>query len=451
MCYKKEQLPYSLELSRSGRGFRVAEHMDTKTGTVEKQSLPNGLTIITEEMAMVRTVAVGIWVKGGSRIEPAPRNGMSHFIEHMVFKGTERRSAEEIAREGDALGGHLDAFTGKELVCFNAKVLDEHLPRALDLLADLVRGPVFRATDIEKERKVVLEEIKMDEDNPDSLVHELFTQTFWHDHALGRPILGTPETLARFDAKAVREFFQRCYVPDQMLVTAAGRLNHARFVDLVAEKFGPFRPPQDSSRTVQPTPQARITARSKGELQQMHLCVGVPCYPLTHERRYALVVLNNILGGGMSSRLFQNIREREGLAYSIFSDLHTYRDSGCLIVYAGTARGATRQTLRLILREFAQLKKEPVPAADLRRTQDNLKATLMFSLESTGARMSHLARQEIYFGRFISLDEILAAIEAVTAEQLQEIAREFFQPELVGAAILGPLDGLEIARDELAC
>ncbi|MFQ5777480.1 MAG: M16 family metallopeptidase [Terriglobia bacterium] len=429
----------------------MAEHMDTKTGTVQKQTLPNGLTIITEEMPMVRTVAVGIWVRGGSRIEPGPRNGMSHFIEHMVFKGTERRSAEEIAREGDALGGHLDAFTAKELVCFNAKVLDEHLPRAVDLLADLVRGPLFRETDIQKERNVVLEEIKMDEDNPDSLVHELFTQTFWRDHALGRPILGTPETLAGFDSKVVREFFQRCYVPNQMLVTAAGRLDHARFVELVAEEFGTLRPPQDGYRDARPTPQARLTTRSKGELQQMHLCVGVPCYPLTHERRYALLVLNTILGGGMSSRLFQNIREREGLAYTIFSDLHTYRDTGCLVVYAGTAREATRKTLHLILREFARLKKEPVPAADLRRAQDNLKATLMFSLESTGARMSHLARQEIYFGRFISLDEILAAINAVTVEQLQEIAREFFQPELVGAAVLGPLDGFQIARDELTC
>ena len=302
--------------------------------TVQTETLPNGLTVLTEAMPHVRTVAVGVWVKSGSRVEPAPLNGISHFIEHMVFKGTARRSAEEIAREADALGGHLDAFTAKELVCFNMKVIDENLPPAFDILADLVQGPVFRDADIQKERGVVLEELKMEEDNPDYLVQELFTQNFWSDHALGRPILGTPETLGRLDHAVVSDFFRRWYAPNQMLIAAAGRLEHRRFVALVAEKFGALGPQPDGAGDAPPAPDARVTTRNKKELEQVHLCVGVPCYPLPHERRYAASLLNTILGGGMSSRLFQNIREREGLAYAIFSDVQAYRDTGCLVVYA---------------------------------------------------------------------------------------------------------------------
>ncbi|MFQ5694981.1 MAG: M16 family metallopeptidase, partial [Terriglobia bacterium] len=396
-------------------------------------------------------VSVGVWVVAGSRTESAALNGISHFIEHMVFKGTETRSAEEIAREGDALGGTLDAFTAKEVVCFNAKVLDEHLPRAFDVIADLVLAPLFRTDDIGKEQSVVLEEIKMDEDNPDSLVHELYTQNVWQGHALGRPILGTRETLAGFDHDAVVRFFRQWYVPNQMIVAAAGRLDHDRFVALVGEKFLRARPHPNGYRDQAPQPQPALTLRHKNELEQVHLCVGVPSYPLTDERRYITLLLNTILGGGMSSRLFQNIREREGLAYSIFSDLHGYRDAGLLTVYAGTAQGTARRTLDLILHEFRRLKREPVAADELRRAKDNLKATLMFSLESSSARMANLARQQIYFGRFLSLDEILASIEAVTAEQIEAAAKEFFQPANLGVSVLGRLDGFQLDRKELDC
>ena len=425
--------------------------MTSELHPVRKETLPNGLTIVTEEMPSVRSVAVGIWVKSGSRIEPAALNGISHFIEHMVFKGTERRRAEEIAREIDALGGNLDAFTAKEIVCFNTKVVDEHLARAFDVLADLVLAPVFRDTDISKERSVILEEIKMDEDNPDYLVHELFTQNFWGGHALGRPILGTKGTLEGFDHPVVDDFFRRRYVPNQMLITAAGHLDHARFVELVAERFLALRAQAVGTSDSVPESHAHITSRNKRELEQVHLCVGVPCYPLTHEKRYVVSLLNTILGGGMSSRLFQNIREREGLAYAIFSDLQTYRDTGCLTVYAGTSRDTARQTLRLILEEFTRLKREPVPAEDLRRARDNLKAGLVFSLESTNARMGKLAREEIYFGRTFSTDEILEAIDRVAPEEIQGAAKEFFQPQLLGVTALGQLDGFQIARDELAC
>ena len=420
-------------------------------GTIKKEALPNGLTIITEAMPHVRSAAVGIWVKSGSRIEPAGVTGISHFIEHMVFKGTERRSAEDIAREIDALGGQMDAFTAKEMVCFNARVMDEHLPRTFDVLADLVLAPLFRQPDIEKERSVVLEEISMEEDNPDYLVHEIFSQNFWSDHPIGRPILGTRKTLPGFDRELLFEFFRRWYVPNQMVITAAGRLEHGRFAELVAEKFARLAPHQDGTPDPVPRPHAGISTRSKRELEQMHLCVGVPCYPLPHERRYAVAVLNNILGGGMSSRLFQNIREREGLAYAIFSDVNAYRDTGCLSVYAGTARETARQALRLILAEFKRLKQELVPLDDLGRAQENMKGSLMLSMESTSARMAKLAREEIYFGRIFSPEEILAAVDAVTAEEVQVVAEDFFQPHLLGATLLGPLDGFQLSPDELTC
>lgn len=419
--------------------------------TIQKETLPNGLTVITEAMPHVRSVAVGIWVKSGSRLEPPALNGISHFIEHMVFKGTAHRSAEEIAGEIDALGGNLDAFTAKEMVCFNTKVVDEHLPRAFDLLTDLVSAPVFREADISKERGVILEEIKMDEDDPDYLVHELFTQNFWRGHALGRPILGTKETLEGFNRQVVEDFFQRRYGPNQMVITAAGHLDHARFVALVGERFRALRAQPDGSSDSVPQSHSHITCRSKRELEQVHLCVGVPCYPLPHEKRYGVALLNTILGGGMSSRLFQNIREREGLAYAIFSDLQTYRDTGCLTVYAGTGRETARQTLRLILEEFTRLKREPVAAEDLRRGRDNFKAGLVFSLESTTSRMAKLAREEIYFGRTFSTEEILEAIDRVTPEEIQVAAQDFFQPQLVGVTVLGHLDDFQLARDELAC
>jgi len=425
--------------------------MERKAPAVRKETLPNGLIIATEEMPQVRTVAMGVWVKSGSRVEPAEVNGISHFIEHMVFKGTERRAAQEIASEADALGGHLDAFTAKEMVCFNMKVMDDHLEQAFDILADLVRGPVFREADIEKERSVITEEIKMEQDNPEYLVHELFSQNFWREHAIGRPILGTVETLGAFTHEVVSGFHRRWYVPNQMVVTAAGRLEHEKLVELVKKSFAGLEPHEDGYPDSQPEPRATLTTKHKEELEQVHLCVGVPGYPMAHPQRYAMALLGTILGGGMSSRLFQNIREREGLAYAVFAELQAYRDTSSLTVYAGTARDTARRTLRLVLEEFKRLKQEPVPTDELRRVKENLKASLMLSLESTSARMSNLARQEIYFGRFFTPDEILAKIEAVSAIEVQETAREFFQPERVGATVLGKLDGLKFRREELEC
>jgi len=418
---------------------------------IQKQVLPNGLVVITEKMPYVRSVSVGIWVRTGSRGEPAMLNGISHFIEHMVFKGTERRSAEEIARAVDSVGGMLDAFTSKEMVCFNARVLDEHLPLAFDVLADLVLRPRLSEEDILREKSVVLEEIKSDQDNPESLVHEIFTQNFWRGHPLGLPILGTRDTVKSFTRGALMDYFHAWYAPNNMLITAAGNLEHAQLVDLVAREFAGLAPAAADGVGAPPKTQARISTRTKRELEQVHICLGLPAYPLAHERRFAAALLNNILGGGMSSRLFQNIREKQGLAYAVFSELSPYRDTGLLSIYAGTALETAAQVVRSVVEEFRNLKEQPVAADELRRTKDHLKGSLLLSLESSGSRMSHLARQEMYFGRFFSVEEMLASIEGVTREEVQQIAQEFFVPEHIGITVLGNLDGFHIGRDHLAC
>lgn len=425
--------------------------MATETRDIRKAVLPNGMVIITEPMGHVRSVSIGIWLKAGSRREPAPLNGICHFIEHMVFKGTERRTAEEIARSVDSVGGMLDAFTAKEMVCFNTKVLDEHLPFAFDVLADMTLRPLFAAPDIEKEKSVVLEEIKMDQDNPDYLVHEVFTQNFWRNHALGKPILGTPDTVKAFQQDSLRQCFRSWYAPNHLVVTAAGSLEHQKVVDLIAQQFAEMKPAADGFADPVPVAEPGIVNRKKRELEQVHICLGVTAYPMAHEKRFAVAVLNNILGGGMSSRLFQNIRERQGLAYAVFSDLSPYTDTGLLSIYAGTARETVEKLVHSVMQELRSLKESPVPAEELRRAKDHLKGSLMLSLESTTSRMTNLARHEMYFGRFFTLDELLQSIEAVTADEVQALARDLFQPRKIGATVLGNLDRFELTRAHLAC
>jgi predicted Zn-dependent peptidase len=417
---------------------------------IQRAELPNGLVIVTEKMPQVRSVSAGIWLGSGSRAESPERNGIAHFIEHMVFKGTRKRTAEEIAQSVDSVGGMLDAFTAKEMTSFNAKVLDEHLPVAVDVLADLVLRPRFDAHDIAKEKQVVLEEIKMEEDNPEYLIHELFTQNFWRGHPLGRPILGTPETVSQFSQSAVLECYGEWYAPNRTVITAAGNLEHARLVDLVEKEFGGVPRSAAPSRPAPPETHATVDLRDKKELEQVHIVLGVPSYPLAHERRYAASLLNVILGGGMSSRLFQNIRERQGLAYAIESDLSPYTDSGVLSVYAGTSGGSAAKLIRSVCEEFRSVRGDGVSASELRRAKDHLKGSMMLSLESTSARMSNLARQAMYLGRFISLDEMLASIEAVTLEEVHTIAREFFDPERITLTVLGRLNGLRATRELLS-
>jgi len=425
--------------------------MGNEARDIQKHVLPNGLVAITETMPHVRSVSVGVWVRNGSRSEIPEENGLAHFIEHMVFKGTERRTAEDIAREMDSVGGMLDAFTSKEQICFNAKVLDEHLPIAFDVIADLVLRPKFDSEDVRKERQVVLEEIKMDLDNPEYLLHDLFTRGFWPEHPLGRPILGTPETVRRFQRDSLRARFQDWFAPDHLVITAAGNIKHEQLVELVGREFGHLKAAGLANGVAAPHTGAPILLETKRDLEQVHVCIGVPSVPLGHRDRFGVAVLNNLLGGGMSSRLFQNIREKQGLAYAVFSELTPYSDAGMMTVYAGTALETVGQVIDLTIQEFRALKESPVTDEELRRSKNHLKGSLMLSLESTSSRMSNLARQELYFGRFYSLDEILASIEAVTREELQSLARGYFQTDQIAITVLGPLNGFSLDRSRLAC
>jgi predicted Zn-dependent peptidase len=431
--------------------FVCENKMMDEDRNVRRQVLPNGLTIITEEMKHIRSVSIGIWIKTGSRDEDKQWNGISHFVEHMVFKGTKSRSAEQIAREVDSIGGNIDAFTAKECVSFSIKVLDEHVPIALDVLSDLVLNPTFDEQDITRERGVILEEIKMDEDNPDYLVHEIFTQNFWKDHPLGRPILGTRDTVRRFERVPVVDFYSQRFASGNVIITAAGYLDHDRFVELVGQHFENMKSMSNGFHNPPPRIVPRIILRNKKALEQVQICVGVPSYPITHEKRHSSYILNTLLGGGMSSRLFQNIRERQGLAYAIYSDLNPYRDTGCLSVYAGTSRNTATKVVESIVSEFRKLKAEPVSPEELRRSKNQLKGSLMLSLESSTARMSNLARQEMYFDRSYGLDELIEKIECVTADELQELANTFFQTENIAVTVLGNLNGLRLTRDQLAC
>ena len=410
--------------------------------------LSNGLRIITEPMTQVRSVSIGVWLTRGSRHETAEQGGIAHFVEHMLFKGTGTRSAEDIAQALDSIGGQLDAFTAKEYASYYIKVLDEHLPLALDVLSDLVLNPAFNAEDVEREKKVIVEEIKMVEDTPDDLVHEIFTQGFWEDHPLGRPILGTRETVESFTPDTLREYFRKTYTPHNLIVSAVGNLEHDHVRALVESRFGHLAPSAHAAHEVPPHAVPKVLIRTK-ELEQSHVCLGTSSYPQDHANRYASYVLNTLLGGSMSSRLFQNIREKRGLAYSVFSGMSAYRDAGAFTIYAGCANEAVSEVVDLVVEEMRGVKQAPVPAAELQRAKDHLKGSLMLSLENTASRMSHIARQEIYFDRQFGLDETLDGVEQVSAADVQQVAVDVFQNGSMSATVLGNVDGLEIPRQRL--
>jgi predicted Zn-dependent peptidase len=365
----------------------------------------------------------------------------------MLFKGTNTRSAEDIAQAIDSIGGQLDAFTAKEYASYYIKVLDEHLPLAVDLLSDIVLRPAFAADELEREKKVILEEIKMVEDTPDDLVHELFTQHFWEGHPLGRPILGTKETVEGLTAATLRDYFSGAYVATNMIVSAAGNLDHARVRDLVSTAFESLSRAGESFSDVPPRVVPQVVMRTK-ELEQSHVCLGTNSYPQSHEDRYVSYILNTVLGGSMSSRLFQNVREKRGLAYAVFSGLSAYRDAGNITIYAGCANEAVDEVIDLCVEELRGMKRSPVPDSELRRAKDHLKGSLMLSLENTASRMSHLARQEIYFDRHFGLDETLAGVERVSADDVRRVAADLFSDGSLAATVLGP-SARQLSRDRL--
>jgi predicted Zn-dependent peptidase len=404
---------------------------------VVREVFDNGLRLITETMPQVRSVTIGVWLTRGSRHESEAQSGIAHFVEHMLFKGTATRTAADIAPPIDSIGGQLDAFTAKEYASYYIKVLDEHLPLAVELLSDIVLRPAFAPDDIEREKKVILEEIKMVEDTPDDLVHELFTQHFWEGHPLGRPILGSPETVESFTAESLRRYFSNAYIAPNIVISAAGNLEHAHVRDLVTRAFADLPATGETMSEDAPRVIPQVITRTK-ELEQSHVCLGTTSYPQDHDDRYVSYILNTVLGGSMSSRLFQNIREKRGLAYAVFSGLSAYRDAGNITIYAGCANDAVDQVIELCVEELRQMKQAPVPEAELRRSKDHLKGSLMLSLENTASRMSHLARQEIYFDRHFGLDETLSGVERVTSEDVQRVARDLFANGSLAATVLGP-------------
>jgi predicted Zn-dependent peptidase len=417
---------------------------------IERSTLPNGVRVITERMTRVRSVTVGVWIGSGSREEQPHETGLSHFIEHMVFKGTKNRSAEDIARSVDSIGGGLDAFTSKELVSYQVKILDEHLPEAFDVVADLVRNPLFAKDDIEKEKGVILEELKMEVDNPEYLIHEIFSSSFWKGHGLGRSILGTKQSIRSFNRESVEDYYRAFYTPSNILITAAGSLKHKQLMQLVEDRFSDLKRRRVRAPEPPPKPQAPLIFKNKNSLEQVHVYIGVPSIAVPSESRFACYILNTILGGGMSSRLFQNIREKQGLAYTVYSELAMYRDAGCMLIYAGTSLKTARKVIESITHELKQMTDHQVTSEELRRAKDHLKGSYVLGLESTSSRMANLARQELYFKRFFTLDEVLERIEEVTAEEVQTLAQQFFDPQTMAVAMLGRLDGFRVKRSDLA-
>src|SRR5580704_17993133 len=326
-----------------------------KVRDIERAVLPNGVRVVTEQMAHVRSVTVGIWIGTGSREETPDESGLTHFIEHMVFKGTKNRSAEQIARSVDSIGGGLDAFTSKELVSYNVKVLDEHLPEAFDVVTDLVRNPLFAADDIEKEKGVILEELKMEVDNPEYLIHEIFSSRRWKGHPLGRPILGTKQTIRAFDRDKVERYYRQFYTPSNILITAAGSLDHQKLVALVDQHFADLKRSRPNKIADVPRPHAPLVFHDKSSLEQLHVYLGMPSVEIANKSRFGCFILNSILGGGMSSRLFQNIREKQGLAYTVYSELTMYRDAGCMLIYAGTSLKSAGKVIEAVVHELREL------------------------------------------------------------------------------------------------
>ena len=412
----------------------------------QKTILSNGIRLVTERMPHVRSVAVGIWVDTGSRYESESRGGISHLIEHLVFKGTASRTAEEIARTMDSVGGQMDAFTAKEHTCFYVSVLDEHLPLAADLLADILLNPLFGSEEIEREKSVVLQEIKMVEDTPDDLVHDLFAERVWVGHPLGRPILGRRETVQGFSREAILAHFGDEYVPGRVVIAVAGHVAHEQVVALFASRFGGFSRPSVARDGAPPALHGGVDVVSKN-LEQVHVIAGFPGLTQSAPERYALYLLNDVVGGSMSSRLFQEIRERQGLVYSIYSGTQAYRDTGLLYVYAATDAPNFSKMLKSILKELRRLKKEGVGAEELRRAKDHLKGNLMLSLESTPSRMHRLAKQELYFGSFFSLDEMLVAIDRVGEEEVQGLIHRLLDEDRMALLTLGPLDRRHLPRE----
>jgi predicted Zn-dependent peptidase len=417
---------------------------------IQKTRLDNGLRIVTERMPHVRSASLGVWVETGSRHEPAELNGISHFVEHAIFKGTRRRSALDIAVESDRQGGNLNASTSQESTCVYTRVLDEQIGEAIDLIADMLSDAAFAPGEIERERSVILEEIKMVEDTPDELVQDIFAEHYWPDQPFGRPISGTAATVARMTRDQLAAFYRERYRPEEMIFAAAGNLDHDEVVRLVDACLGRLAPAPTRAAVAPPAAAPAFVLRQKGGLEQAHLIIGSPCPAATSPDRYAANLMTAILGDGMSSRLFQRIREERGLVYGIFSTVEAFVDTGVHTISAGASPEHIPEVVDLVVQEFAELKEHGPTEDELRCAKDQYKIATVLSLESSFNRMSRLERHETCFGRQIPIDEVLERIESVTPDDVVRVAHEICRGDRMALAVLGDVDGVRIDPAALA-
>ncbi len=414
---------------------------------VNKTVVGNGVRIVTKKIPHVRSVSMGVWVNVGARDESPEESGLSHFIEHMIFKGTRKRTAFQIAKEFDAIGGHTNAFTSMEITCYHAKVMDTHLETMVDILSDIFLNSRFDDDEIAKELPVILQEIAMVEDSPEEYIHTLLGSHFWGDNPLGRSILGTRENIMRFDSKTIKAFFHRFYHPEQILISVAGNIDHDHIVALIGSAFEMVQSDNRMPGRVTPEISSQNITLNHRKLEQAHVCLGAKGLSITDPGRYALSLINTMLGGNMSSRLFQEIRERRGLAYSVYSFLSSHVDTGMFGIYMGVSPQSINESLELILQELQKLKTIPVSKTELNNAKEYTKGNIMLSSESADNQMVRLAQNELHFGTYIPLQRIVEKIEAVTQEEISNLAASLLDTQLITLATLGPLSDKKPIED----
>ena len=405
----------------------------------KKTVLENGIRVVTERIDYVRSITIGVWIDVGSRDEESDEGGVSHFIEHMLFKGTKKRTAKEIASSLESVGGALNAFTGREQTCYFARVLDEHLDIALDVLSDILKNPLLNPSHFEKEKEVIISEIKEMEDSPADLIHDLLMSTMWKDNSLGKPIIGTQESVLKMNRGQLVDFMKMNYTCPRVVIAASGNLKHGTLVDKIKRKFEFSSNSSPIHKKQSPSQAENNLMVKKRKTAQTHVCMGVPVFHYRDERRYSALILSNVLGGGMSSRLFQTIREKLGLAYSIYTFVDFFKDVGVFEMYLGTHKRNIVRSLELVLRETAKLKKNSLTSEELSHAKSQLKGNLILALESTSNRMNRLARYELFLNDYVGLDQTIYSINKIKAKDVIEVAQEFLIPDKLSAVVLGPV------------
>jgi predicted Zn-dependent peptidase len=416
---------------------------------VHKTILNNGIRIVTQKMPHFHSVSMGVWVNAGGREESPEESGLSHFIEHMIFKGTKRRTAYQIAKEFDSIGGQTNAFTSAENTCYHAKVMDTHLEIMVDILSDIFLNSVFNEKEIENERAVILQEIGMMEDSPDDYIHFLSGKNFWGKNSLGRSVLGNRENIKNFDSDALKGFFHRFYQPERIIISAAGNLDHNHLVDIAGPVFESIRPGNGFPDRMTSDGHCRVDVHNK-DLEQVHICLGTKGMSITDPRKYEYSLLNTILGGNMSSRLFQEIREKRGFAYSVYSFISSYVDTGMFGVYAGVNPDNAYKSVELILKEILKIKKVQIDPDELRYAKEFTKGNLMLASESNDNQMVRMAQNETHYERYIPLEDIVNKIDAVTGNDIHNLAESLFPTNRFALTLLGPVTNKNIFNDIIA-